>query len=145
MTTFETIIDILAPPERVWDVVADVPRWPEWTPSVLTAVALDAGPVGAGSRFRLRQPGNLPAVWTVTEWHPGAGFTWVTRMPGLEATAEHEIVPDRAGSRLTLRVTFRGALAGLVTRLAGPMTRRFLRMESEGCRDRSEAAARRAE
>ena len=142
MTTFETSIDILAPPARVWDVVADIGRWPEWTPSVITVAALDRGHVGVGSRYRLRQPGNLPAVWTVSDWRPGAGFVWVTRMPGLEATAEHEIDPVRAGTRLTLRVTFRGALAPLVARLAGPMTRRFLRMESEGCRERSEAAAR---
>lgn len=140
MRTFETTIDIQAPPERVWDVVADIPRWPEWTPSVLHAAALDEGPTRIGSRFRLRQPGNLPAVWTVTEWAPGSGFEWVARFPGLRATAGHSIRTVDGGARLTLRVTYSGPLAGLVAVLAGPMTRRFLGMESAGCRARSEGA-----
>ena len=42
--------EILAWPEAVWDLVADIGRWPEWNPDVKTAV-LD-GPVAEGSTFR---------------------------------------------------------------------------------------------
>ena len=34
MTHFSVTVDIPAPPDRVWAVIADVERWPEWTPTV---------------------------------------------------------------------------------------------------------------
>jgi len=51
-------VDIAAPPGGVWAVIADVERWPEWTPTVTRLQRLDRGqrstlaaaaPPGAGS------------------------------------------------------------------------------------------------
>jgi uncharacterized protein YndB with AHSA1/START domain len=39
----ERIIDIDAPPERVWTVMTEVERWPEWTASVTGVALLDKG------------------------------------------------------------------------------------------------------
>ncbi|MSU59740.1 MAG: hypothetical protein EXS35_16495 [Pedosphaera sp.] len=33
-TSFSITVDISAQPQIVWAVMADVERWPEWTPSV---------------------------------------------------------------------------------------------------------------
>jgi uncharacterized protein YndB with AHSA1/START domain len=35
---FTITVDIDAPPDRVWAVMSDIERWPEWTPTV-TSIA----------------------------------------------------------------------------------------------------------
>jgi uncharacterized membrane protein len=52
-------VDIDAPVERVWAVVAeDVKNAPKWTANLEIAEKLDAGPPGKGTRYRYRL--NLP-------------------------------------------------------------------------------------
>ena len=54
-------IDIDAPPDRVWAVVAeDVKNAPKWTSYLERAEKLDAGPPGKGTRYRylLNLPGS---------------------------------------------------------------------------------------
>lgn len=138
MKTFETTIDIDAPPGRVWEVVADITRWPEWTRSVKKVASLDGGATRVGARFRLHQLDLLPAVWTIIEWDPGKGFVWISGHPGLQTRAEHGIEPIDGGSRLTLCVTYSGLLSGPVGALARSLTEHFLLLESTGCKARAE-------
>jgi uncharacterized membrane protein len=142
MAVFSTTVDIDAPPERVWTIVRDVGRWPEWTASMTSVERLETGPLAVGSRARVRQPKLLPAVFAVTELRPDAGFAWVTRSAGVEATGGHWIVPAGAGSRVTLSVEFKGGLAWLVARVAGRLTRRYLELEAAGLKRVSEAGER---
>lgn len=54
-------VDLDAPPERVWAVVADdVKNAPKWTPYLKKADKLDPGPPGKGTRYRyhLKLPGG---------------------------------------------------------------------------------------
>jgi uncharacterized membrane protein len=135
---FEIAIDIAASPQRVWGITSDVERWPEWTESVLSVRRLDNGKFRVGSRARIRQPKFLPAVWEVTQLDEGRSFTWVTRSPGLRATGHHRVDPIAGGSRATLSVNYSGALAGLVARLLAGTTERFLTLEANGLKKRSE-------
>jgi uncharacterized membrane protein len=45
----ERVIDIAAPQERVWAIMADVERWPEWTRSVKSVERLDRGRWASGA------------------------------------------------------------------------------------------------
>ena len=141
MTEFSRTIEIAAPPERVWAVMSDVERWHEWTPSITSITRLDDVPFGVGSRVVIRQP-KLPVNHSrVTELEANRGFTWVSRSPGVVATARHVIVPSAAGSRVTLSVHFGGLLGWFVARLVAGLTERYIAMEAEGLKRRSEGTA----
>ena len=135
--TFSITVEITAPPARVWRVMADVERWPEWTPSVTAVDRLDGGPLRSGSRVRIRQPKLRPAIWCVAEFREGEGFDWETASPGVRAVARHHVVSAQGGARVTLAVEFSGPLAPLVARLTRGLNQRYLDLEAEGLRRRS--------
>jgi uncharacterized protein YndB with AHSA1/START domain len=143
MSVFSTTVDIDAPPARVWEVMSDVERWPEWTASVRRLTRKDAGPFGLGSRVRIEQPKLRPADWEVTSFEPGRTFTWVTRSVSLLATGTHSIEPAAGGTRATLSIRFEGLLAPVITWVARGLIERYLGLEAAGLKRRSEETARR--
>jgi uncharacterized membrane protein len=138
MRTFSISVDIQAPPSRVWAVMADVERWPEWTASVRSVKRLDSGRLVVGSRARIRQPRLPPALWKVVAVDEGRSFTWISRAPGTQVTARHEVDPATGGSRATLSLRFDGLFGGLLARFTSGINRRYLGMESAGLKRRSE-------
>lgn len=139
MLTYDTRISVAAPPAQVWQVLADVTRWPEWTPTMKAVTLLD-GALRVGARVRVEQPRLPPAVYTVTELAEGRAFTWRMNAPGVIGTATHAVTPTAQGTEVHLAVTFGGVLGGLVGRLAGPLTRDYIRREAEGLKRRTEGA-----
>jgi uncharacterized membrane protein len=138
----QTSIEIAAPPERVWEVLADVERWPEWTESVTNTRLLDPGPLAFGSRVEVSQPRIPTGTYTVTVLEPGSLFTWEQRQPGSTVTAHHRVTPlPDGGSRVELTVVMAGALGGIVGRLYRKLTERYLAMEAAGLKSRAEAGA----
>lgn len=139
MPNFSISIDIQAPPETVVGVMTDVERWPEWTATVTRVRRLEAGPLRVGSRTAIRQPRLPPATWTVTSIEPGRGFTWITKSPGVTITARHVVEPAPAGCRATLSLEFSGLFGGLVARLTRGLNERYLTIEANGLKRRSES------
>lgn len=138
----ERVIEVAAPRERVWAVMADVARWPEWTASVTSVERLDAAPFGVGSRARVRQPRLPTAIWTVAEFEPGRFFAWRAVTPGLTSVGGHRV--EAAGEqavRVTLSITWRGPLAPVIRLLWGRLSRRYVEMEAQGLKRRCEEAA----
>lgn len=138
---FKIDIDIKVPPSRVWEVIKDIERWPEWTASVRSIKRLDSGPLAVGSRARVYQPRLLPAVFEVTALEEGRSFAWVTQSLGVKATADHRVDPVENRSRATLSVQYHGALGNLVGRLMRSLTQNYLEMEAAGLKRRSEGSS----
>ena len=134
-----TSIEVAAPPVRVWEVLVDVERWPEWTDSVSSVRLLGDGPLAVGSRVEVSQPRIPQGTYTVTALDPGRAFTWEQRQPGSTVSAHHECTPlPDGGTRVELRVVMSGALGGVVGRLYRGLTERYLAMEAAGLKARAE-------
>lgn len=140
MPDFQVAVEIAAPAARVWAVLLDVGRWPDWTPTVLDAKRLDAGPFTVGSRTRVLQPKLRPAVWQVTELDAARGvFTWVARNPGVLVTARHRIEAAGDTSRATLSIEFSGWLGPLVARLVRKLNEQYVSTEAQSLKKRCES------
>jgi len=136
-------VDIDAPPQLVWDVFTDVERWPDWTASVTSLVGLDAATLAVGRRFAIKQPGMSKLIWKVTEIEPGRSWTWVQSSPGVRVTARHDVIARPGGRTLVRqRLDQRGVLGALVGRLMVKKTKRFLGLEAQGLKARSEQLSR---
>ena len=125
MKTLHTVIDIDAPPEAVWAVLADLERYPHWNPFIPRI----AGRLAPGERLavRLAPPGGAgmsfrPTVLAVT---PGRELRWVGRLlvRGL-FDGEHRFAVEPLGAgraRFVQEERFTGLLVPLFARsLDGP-------------------------
>ncbi|MPZ48181.1 MAG: polyketide cyclase [Dehalococcoidia bacterium] len=135
----ELATDIAASPERAWAVSSDVERWPEWTASVTSVQRLDAGDLTVGSRVRIKQPKIPATVWRVTRWEPGLYFEWQAGLPGYNTLGGHRIEATPGGCRATLSIESTGPLAPLFWLLFKNLSRRYINLELEGLKRRSEA------
>ena len=139
MKDFSVTVQIDATPRRVWEVMSDVERWPEWTPTVTSVRRTNDGPFRIGAKARIRQP-RLPAAdWMVTALTEGRAFDWESRAPGVRVLARHAVEPSGDGSRVTLTVQFGGALGNLLGRMTAGLNRRYIALEADGLKRRAEA------
>jgi uncharacterized protein YndB with AHSA1/START domain len=137
---YQTVVEIAAPPARVFDVLADVTNWSRWTASVSSSTVLTGVPLDIGSQVKVHQP-RMPAnTWTITAWEPGSRFTWATARGGYRMVADHLVEATPEGSRLTLSLTTSGPTASIVDRFAGSMARRYVDTEAAGLKSASEQA-----
>lgn len=122
---------IAAPSSRVWEVIADHERWPEWFPSVSRVEALDPAE-GVGGRRRVHI-GSLSVEEEFLAWDPDARFAFVvthSSRPGIRSMVEDvRLVPD--GDAATT-VTYTQAIEPVGARLAAPIVRRVAARALEG-------------
>lgn len=72
------------PIDEVFAYLADFSNTAEWDPGIAAAERLDAGPVGAGSRFRVvlaLGPARIPVVYEIVEHSPHRRVVLDTRGP----------------------------------------------------------------
>jgi hypothetical protein len=114
----EVEVFVVAPPEVVWPLVADVTRIGEWSPECVWArwVEDDAGGSGevrredrplVGARFighQRRGDAQWRSVSVVTEAEPGRSFAWAVGDPAAPAaTWRFDLFPEAGGTRLVQR------------------------------------------
>ena len=140
----ESSVEIDAAAATVWDVFVDVEHWPEMTESVTSLVALDGPGLEVGKRFEIKQPRMPKLVWEVTAVEPGVSWTWRQKSPGGTTFATHEVIPQgEARTLVKQRIDQRGVVGVTVGVLMLRMTKRYLDLEGQGLKARSEESRRR--
>jgi uncharacterized protein YndB with AHSA1/START domain len=118
-----TSVDVEATPELVWQVITDVPAYPQWAP-VLTRAE---GTFADGGRVTLHFPPGQPLLRTtvparVLEVTPCRRLRFALRLarlgvPGMLDTDHTMTIDERDdGVRLWLQIRFAGLLLPLLTR-----------------------------
>ena len=116
-------------PEDVFAYCTDPRHEPEWNRQLVAVETLTDGPVGQGSRYRLRfRSGVGDSIVTYVGFEPPRSWTSTSTSARLAVRFEGEVVPDARGSYLRFRAQLlpRGAL-----RLLAPVLRRLLRRRWE--------------
>lgn len=93
-------IDIDAPVDKVWDLITDLRRMPEWSPQCRLMKPL--GPLRPGTRtvnFNRRNRLFWPTTSTVTEVVPQRKFAW--RVNENNTIWSYELEPTATGTRVT--------------------------------------------
>ena len=106
-------IQIAAPPEVVWDVVANVDQWPEWNPGV-SDVSLD-GPISPGTTFNWKA-GRSKIVSRFERVDRPRSVGWTGRTLGIPAIHVWKIEQADTGSRLSTQESWGGWLTRLLRR-----------------------------
>jgi uncharacterized membrane protein len=128
-----------APADAVWRITADIAGLPAVTPTVLAVERLDQVPLAVGSRVRLKQPRQTPAVWTVTRFDEGSAFVWQTKRLGMTMVGSHHIEDLGETCRNTLAVELTGWGSRLLGALIGGQVRTAIAIESAGFRKVAES------
>jgi uncharacterized protein YndB with AHSA1/START domain len=123
--TVETVVDIAASREEVFDLLLDPSRLDEWVTASHGVSDLPDGPLRSGSSFRqrLRLGGaRFDVRWKVTRVERPSLAVWEGRGPaGSHAAVRYELAEDGSGTRFRYSNTYDlpggvlGAMAGRVT------------------------------
>jgi uncharacterized protein YndB with AHSA1/START domain len=105
----EAQIHVDAPPERVWDVLAEIAGWKAWMPGVRWAV-LERG-LGPGGYVTIRpQRGRQTAYHIVAADAPRMLALGLTFGPVAGLRCAWTLVPDGTGTRVTQTIAIGGPL-----------------------------------
>jgi hypothetical protein len=144
MQTIHSVI-VRTTPAAIWNVLADVERWPTWTSTMLQVEPLTPGALRVGARYRVTQPKLRTGVYEVTDCTPHKAFTWIQKVPGATLVADHRfIASDSAGTELELSFATHGPLGGLLGRMYGKLIAEYVATEARSLKSHCEAAAREA-
>lgn len=129
-------IETSLPIEEAFAFIADFGNAAQWDPGVASSEAIDGGPVGVGSRYRLgiRMGGRVvPMEYRVTAWEPGRRVVLAGTGSGVEAIDEIVFEPTPSGTRIdyVADIRLRGWLR-LAAPFAGGAFARIAREAREG-------------
>jgi uncharacterized protein YndB with AHSA1/START domain len=121
---FERQIHVEAPPEKVFDYLADVARHGEWAAHGLEVRQVSEGPVGVGTAYTTtgRQFGRHTDQVTVTEYVPGKRFAVESTGDAGRVRNWFELAEEAGGTRLTKGMEV--LEPALPTRVFAPVVRR---------------------
>lgn len=141
MQTIQRVI-VKASPAAIWQVLADVERWPTWTPTTLHVEPLTPGDLRVGARYRVVQPKLRPGIYEVTECTPHKAFTWIQKAPGATLVADHRLTAaDHTGTEVELSFATEGLLGSVIGRLYGKLIADYVATEARSLKAHCELRA----
>jgi uncharacterized protein YndB with AHSA1/START domain len=136
--SFEARSTINATPERVWAVLTDGARFPEWD----SGIERVEGTIAPGATIKLYVKVNPGRAFPlkVTEFQPPRRMVFAGGMPlGLfKGVRTYTLEPDAAATRFSMREEYTGPLLGMIWKSIpdlGPSFRQF----AEGLKARVES------
>lgn len=137
-------IRIDAPPQRAWDLYADVEGSVDWVPFAEEILSV-SGPAGLGQVYRERtRLGGISDVaeWTVIEWDPPRRQVQQSLGKGMDSRLVIAIEPDGTGSLARQEVILDsrapGPLGWLHERVFGIVARRGISAALRAAKQRLE-------
>jgi carbon monoxide dehydrogenase subunit G len=127
-----------ANPEAIWQILADVSHWKDWTPTVLEITPLNGQNFQVGARFRVSPPEIKPAVYEVTACVPNEGFTWVQKILGGGLFASHSICMKDGATDVELSFFSKGLLATAAAALFSSKIRKLVSIEARSLKKKVE-------
>jgi len=122
------MIEIDAPAERVWQVLTDFRRYPEWNPFMPRVAGEPAGRAELEVFVRPDGTRGFSLRPRIVTFRPPRELKWLARLPGLFVGEQRFVVEalDPARSRLIHEKRFRGLAVPFLRRmLDGPVKRSF--------------------
>jgi hypothetical protein len=133
------VVEIEADPQTVWDVLADLERWPDWNPDI-RELSLN-GPLTPGTKFFWRA-GRSRITSQLLSVDPPSEIGWRGRTFGIDAIDVFRLEPTLRGGTL---VSEEESWSGLPARLFRKRLRRLLQDSlAKGLRSLKTEAERRA-
>ncbi|MEZ5079481.1 MAG: SRPBCC family protein [Thermoleophilia bacterium] len=119
---------VAAEPDAVWNVLADIERWPEWNPSC--AAAEVDGPLEGRPAARLRLVHPRGRVFhtrpRVESIDPPGRLSWVARATGAQAPHRGDAHPRRDETVVELTTSVSGPMAFSYRWVMRPKTQALL-------------------
>jgi uncharacterized protein YndB with AHSA1/START domain len=130
---YEYAVDLACAPVRVFALLEDVARSPEWLSRCTRIEKLDPGPNAVGMRLRYdflqgKRPGTMVGEITAYAPHDHIAFHYTDKM--FAVTIDFKLATIGAGSKLTETVDIEPR--SLVGKLMQPLIRRILPKQTEG-------------
>ena len=112
------IFDVDAPLEEAWHRLAEVERWPEWAPHIVSVSVSPQGVLGPTSSGVLRIKRLGRNAFRMLAWEPPLRWQWVGGLPGVRISYDHRFESSGpAATRLEWVVELGGPLAPLIRRV----------------------------
>lgn len=115
MWSSEHTVEAEVSPEAIWDLWADVPRWPEWNADI-ESISID-GPFAAGSTVAMTPRGQGTVELRIAEAQEGELFVDEAEVAGTRVRTTHRLEPLAAGG---VRVSYRLEAVGPAEAELGP-------------------------
>jgi uncharacterized membrane protein len=133
-----TAIDVTAPADVVWDLLADIEQWPAWNRAVRSVSV--HGDVAPGTEFEWKAgPGTIRS--TLLQVVRPTFIAWSGRTLGLRAIHVFALRTDGEHTTVRTEESYSGPVARL---LRGPIRRSLARALADGLVDLEARAERRA-
>ena len=108
MTRIEKLIEIKAPPEKVFNYIKDLKKQPEWMPSIKSHKITSERKEGTGiTTHCITEPGGRRVEWDseLTEWEANKKIAWECKPP-LRNKGSFSLEPLDDGTRVTFEMNY---------------------------------------